>query len=385
MVLVTSTHAALSFSAMQIGRLAVVLLLPALALATVTDLNLLTCIILMGAIATLYTITGGMAAVVWTDVVQAALLMTGALVAVVTVFLSLEGGFGQFVSIVRTDNKMQMILPTMDIGVAAAWVVIVGNVFSRLSGLTSDQSVIQRYLTTPDVQASRRALWLDVAVSIPWAIIAFLLGTALYVFYKAHPELLHPSVDPNGIVPLFIAQALPPGLTGILIAAIFAAAMSSLDSAMHSTSTVLVSDVFIRFREKSSERTRILLAKGIVFVLGIFGTLVAVYLATTGVKSIWDQFITVVGLFVGVLAGLFTLGMFTRRTDGWDALSGALVGVLAMYWVSQYTRVSFFLYPAVGIIVCFIAGYLFSFWPRRRVLKPELTAVAAESRLEQLS
>lgn len=278
-----------------------------------------------------------------------------------------------------------MILPTMDIGVAAAWVVIVGNVFSRLSRLTSDQSVIQRYLTTPDVQASRRALWLDVAVSIPWAIIAFLLGTALYVFYKAHPELLHPSVDPNGIVPLFIAQALPPGLTGILIAAIFAAAMSSLDSAMHSTSTVLVSDVFIRFREKSSERTRILLAKGIVFVLGIFGTLVAVYLATTGVKSIWDQFITVVGLFVGVLAGLFTLGMFTRRTDGWDALSGALVGVLAMYWVSQYTRVSFFLYPAVGIIACFIAGYLFSFCPRRRILKPELTAVAAESRLEQLS
>ncbi len=374
----TRLFAALSFSLMQIGRLAVVLLLPALALATITDLSLSVCIVLMGVIATLYTVTGGMAAVVWTDVVQACLLMSGALVAVVVVFFSLDDGVSQFMGVVAEDHKMRIMLPTMDIGAAAIWVVLVGNIFSRLSGLTSDQTVIQRYLTTPDTKSAGRALWLDVFASVPWACLVFLLGTALYVFYKTHPAMLHPAVDINGVVPLFIAQTFPPGLTGLLIAAIFAAAMSSLDSSMHSTATVLVSDIYIRFIPGSTERSRVWMAKLIVFVLGVFGTLMAIYLAQSGIKSIWDTFIWIVGLFVGVLAGLFMLGIFTKRTDGWDVLGGAVTGAAGTFYVSQYTRISFFLYPVVSIVICVTVALVMSYIPRRRRINYSYTMYAEQ-------
>ncbi len=372
----TRLLAALAFCLLQIGRLAVVLLLPAMALATVTDLSMITSILLMGVIATIYTMTGGMHAVVWTDVVQAMLLMGGALVAVIVVLCSLDGGLGQFTHIVAADHKMRMVLPTMDIAAAAAWVVIVGNIFSRLSGLTSDQTIIQRYLITPDVKSARQALWVDVATSVPWAIIVFLLGTALYVFYKTNPAMLHPGVDTDGVVPLFIAQVFPPGLAGLLIAAIFAAAMSTLVASLHSTATVIVSDFYARFIPSSSERANLWLAKALVLVLGLFGSLLAIYMAQMGIKSVWDQFITIVGLFVGVLAGLFILGVFTVRTDGWDALLGALVGVAATFYVSAYTRIHFFLYPVVSIVVCVAVAYLLSFMPRQRQVNPSLTAYA---------
>ncbi len=371
--------AAASFCALQIGRLAVVLLLPALALSTVTDLSLAGAILLMGIIATVYTVTGGMEAVIWTDVVQAVLLLGGALATVLVVLARVDGGLAQFSSIVAADHKMQLVLPTMDIGATALWVIIVGNIFSRLSGLTADQAMVQRYLTTRDVRASRRALWLDVAVAIPWALIVFLMGTALYVFYKVHPEMLHPAISTDGVVPLFIAQAFPPGLTGLIIAAIFSAAMSSLDSSMHSTSTVLVTDFYVRFLPRSSERSRVRLAKLIILCLGLFGTFTAIYMANAGITSLWDLFITIFGLFVGVLAGLFILGIFTLRTDGWDALLGAVVGAVATYCVVRYTRINFFLYPAVGILVCVAVAYAASFIPRTRILSPQLTAFAAQA------
>ncbi|MCC6682469.1 MAG: sodium/solute symporter [Phycisphaeraceae bacterium] len=369
--------AAASFCALQIGRLAVVLLLPALALSTVTDLSLTGAILLMGIIATVYTVTGGMEAVIWTDVVQAVLLRGGALATVLVVLARVDGGLAQFSSIVAADHKMQMVLPTMDIGATALWVIIVGNIFSRLSGLTADQAMVQRYLTTRDVRASRRALWLDVAVAIPWALLVFLMGTALYVFYKTHPEMLHPAISTDGVVPLFIAQAFPPGLTGLIIAAIFSAAMSSLDSSMHSTATVLVTDFYVRFLPRSSERSRVRLAKLIILCLGLFGTFAAIYMANAGITSLWDLFITIFGLFVGVLAGLFILGIFTVRTDGWDALLGAVVGAAATYCVVRYTRINFFLYPAVGILVCVAVAYTASFIPRLRKNTMHLTAFAA--------
>ncbi|MCC6680760.1 MAG: sodium/solute symporter [Phycisphaeraceae bacterium] len=372
----TRMLAALAFCLLQIGRLAVVMLLPAMALATVTDLSMITSILLMGVIATIYTMTGGMHAVVWTDVVQAILLMGGALLAVVVVLCSLDGGLGQFTDIVAADDKFRLVLPTMDIAAASAWVVIVGNIFSRLSGLTSDQTIIQRYLITPDVRSARQALWVDVATSVPWAIIVFMLGTALYVYYKVNPAMLHPGVDTDGVVPLFIAQVFPPGMAGLMIAAIFAAAMSTLVASLHSTATVIVSDFYARFIPSSSEKTNLWLAKALVLVLGLFGSLLAIYMAQMGIKSIWDQFITIVGLFVGVLAGLFILGVFTVRTDGWDALIGAIAGVVATFYVSVYTRISFFLYPAVSIIVCVAVAYLLSFTPRQRQLDPSLTAYA---------
>jgi Na+/proline symporter len=243
---------------------------------------------------------------------------------------------------------------------AVLWVILVGNIFNRLASLTSDQSIVQRYLTTPDEKQSRKSLWLDVAASIPWAVIVFGFGTVLYVFYKTHPESIHPAVDIDGVVPMFIAQQLPNGLSGLIIAAIFAAAMSSLDSAIHSAATVLINDGVSRFRPQLSEKRKLLLARIFTIALGVFATLSAILMISADIISLWDFFIKVVGLITGPMAGLFILGMFTRRTHGRGALAGMLISLLLMWSVKEYSRVHFFLYGGIGIVSCVIAGWLFS-------------------------
>lgn len=357
---VVRQFAAITFCLMQIGRSAVVLYLPALALAAVTGLDLFVCIVVMGVLATAYTVAGGMAAVIWTDVIQAGVLLGGALLCVVVVVFSLDGGGGEFVRVAMSDSKFDMIHLRWDFASTALWVLIVGNTFSRLAIFTSDQAVVQRYLTTRDVKQAQRALWGDVAVSIPWALIVFLLGTALYVHYKTDPTALNPAVDVDGIVPFFIAQELPTGISGLIIAAVFAAAMSSLDSSIHSVATVAVTDFYKRFVPESSDHRRLVLARGVTLAMGVFATGMAIVLAITDIRSIWDFYIGLLGLFVGVIAGFFFLGIFTTRAGGVGAVLGGVVGGIAVYLVQSRTSVSVFLFPAVGLLVTFAAGYLFS-------------------------
>jgi SSS family solute:Na+ symporter len=349
--------AALTFCLLQIGRMAVVLYLPALVLSVVTGIPIITCILIMGVLATGYTVAGGMEAVIWTDVLQAGLLLLGAVLCVIFAIGGVEGGLGQAIALAEADDKLRMVNPDNGFMVSALWVILLGSVFSRFSNISADQSVIQRYLTTTDEKQAGRALWGDVAVSIPWAIIVFGMGTAIFVFYQANPDALAPGLRADAVVPFFISQQLPAGLSGLIIAGIFAAAMSSLDSAIHSVSTVLTTDVYRRFRGGGTDQSRLLIARGLTLLLGAFGTGIALLMTTAEILSIWDLFIEVVGLFVGMLAGLFVLGMFTTRTNSTGALLGALLGAASLYLVKQHTSMHFYLFPVVGIVVCVATGY----------------------------
>ena len=346
-----------TYSLLQLGRMAIVLYLPALALSVVTGMDKSLCIVVMGVLCTAYTVAGGIEAVIWTDVIQAVLLVGGALVCVVTVFCDIDGGPTRFFEIASADGKFHM----ADFGggfvTAGLWVVLVGNAFIRLGSLTSDQAVVQRYLTTPDEKASRRALWADVMASIPWAVLVFTFGTALYVFYKLHPDLLSPTLDTDGIVPLFVAQKIPAGLSGLIVAAVFAAAMSSLDSAMHSVATIWVTDFYARFKPDSLDHTRLKLARRITLLLGLFGTITALWMASTDMKSLWDSFQAIIGLFIGGLTALFALGIFTRRTHALGAMIGFATSAVVLAVMIQQTRVHFFLYSAIGFLCCYAVGY----------------------------
>jgi SSS family transporter len=352
--------AAVVFSLLQIGRMAVVLYLPALVLSVVTGIPIYGCVLIMGVLATAYTTAGGMEAVIWTDVLQALLLLGGALLCVVVAVAKTEGGIGEVVATAFSDDKLRLVGTGWDITSGAVWVILLGSVFSRFSSVSADQSVIQRYLTTTDEKQAARALWGDVAVSIPWAFIVFMMGTALYVFYKAHPGQVTPGLGADAMVPMFVSQELPMGVSGLIIAAIFAAAMSSLDSSIHSVATVVVTEMFQRFRPSSSERVRLNLARVLTVLLGVFGTGMALFMASTFVVSVWDVFLEIMGLLAGVLAGLFLLGLFTLRANSAGAMVGALLGALTLYWVKQHTDIHFFLYSVIGIGVCFIGGYALS-------------------------
>ena len=358
--LVVRLMGTVTYSLLQLGRMAIVLYLPALALSVVTGMDTYLCIIVMGVLCTAYTVAGGIEAVIWTDVIQAVLLVGGALICVATVFLDIDGGPVQFFKIASADGKFHMTDFSWGLATAATWVVLFGNGFIRLGSLTSDQAVVQRYLTTPDEKTACRALWTDVFTSVPWAVIVFMLGTALYVFYKLNPAMLSPTLDTDAIVPLFVVQKIPAGLSGLIVAAIFAAAMSSLDSAMHSVATIWVTDFYARFKPQSPDHVRLKLARMLTLLLGVFGTAAALWMASSDISSLWDSFQAIIGLFIGGLAALFALGIFTRRAHALGVIIGLITSAVVLYFVIHHTNVNFLLYSGIGFLCCYLVGYVAS-------------------------
>lgn len=345
-------YASLSFVLYQVGRMAIVLFLPAIALSAVTGIGVYTCILVMGVLATLYTVIGGIKAVIWTDVVQVFVLYGGALLSLAILLTTLEGGFSGLISEGLKYDKFHMFNWTWDWTTTAVWVVLVGNLFMNLVPYTSDQAVVQRYFTTRDEKTAARSIWTNAILLIPSTLTLFLLGTGLWAFYRANPELLNPALPTDSIFPLFIAQQLPAGVAGLLIAAVFAASMSTLDSSLNSVSAALVTDFFVRFRPGASDAARLRLARWLTGGLGALATGTSIALATFDIGSLWDTFQGMMGLLGGGLAGLFALGIFCRSANGRGAMTGALASVLILFWVQQHTDLHFFLYGAVGVLSC---------------------------------
>ena len=349
-------YASVSFVLYQLGRMAIVLFLPAIALSTVTGISVYTCIVVMGVLSTLYTVMGGIKAVIWTDVVQVFVLYGGALLSLVILLAKTDGGLGAIVSAGIDYDKFHMFNWTWDWTTTAVWVVIVGNFFLNLVPYTSDQAVVQRYFTTKDEKTAAKSIWTNAALLLPSTLTLFMLGTGLWAFYRSNPELLNPTLPTDSIFPLFIAQQLPVGIAGLLIAAVFAASMSTLDSSLNSVSAALVTDFYVRFRPTAGDSTRLLLARLLTAGLGVLATVTSIALATFDIGSLWDTFQGMMGLLGGGLAGLFALGIFFRSANGAGAMTGAVASVFILYWVQQHSDLHFFLYGAVGILSCVLVA-----------------------------
>ncbi len=350
-----------AFVLFQLGRMAIVMFLPALALATVTNIDVIPCVLLMGVLTVVYCVFGGITADIWTDFVQTIVFMGGALLSVVYILMKTDGGLTGMVDLAMAENKLKMVNWTWDATTAALWVVLIGNIFDKMISYTSDQTAIQRYMTTADEKKAAQSIWLNAIVAMPATVMFFIVGTALYVYYVQHPNRLIPGVKNDAIFPLFIARELPAGLAGILVASIFAAAQSTISTSMNSMSTVVVTDWWLRLRRTPpTERQNIILARSLTAVFGIAGTACAVLLAVSDIKSLWDLFVQLLGLTGGALTGLFFLGIFTRRANGTGAAVGAVVSVVTVYIVQKHTDLHFFLYGMTGIVSCFVVGYLAS-------------------------
>ena len=362
-------YASVSFILYQIGRMAIVLFLPAIALSTVTGFDVYACILAMGVLATIYTALGGIEAVIWTDVVQVFVLLGGALLSLAVLALNVEGGIAGIVGAGMEYDKFHMFNWTWDWTTSAVWVVIVGNFFNNLVPYTSDQAVVQRYFTTGDEKAAAKSIWTNAVLLIPSTLTLFMVGTGLWAFYRSRPELLDPTLPTDSVFPLFIVQQLPAGIAGIVIAGVFAASMSTLDSSLNSVSAAVVTDFYVRFRKAVSDRRRLRLARLLTVVLGVSATATSIALASFEVGSLWDAFQGMMGLFGGGLAGLFALGIFFKRANGRGALIGAVASVAILYWVQQHTDLHFFLYGAVGVLSCVGVGLLAGVFVKDRTPK----------------
>lgn len=349
-----------AFVLMQLARMGIILCLPALALASVSDLPVWLCIVAMGVLCTVYTALGGIEAVIWTDVLQVVVLLGGALLSLGIIVAGVDGGIAGVLTVAHADAKLHAFNWTFDHTVAAVWVVVIGNMFITLGPYTTDQVVIQRYLTTRTEKLAAKAIWTNAILTVPAAAVFFAVGTALYVFYKAHPAALDPSVPTESVFPWFIATQLPVGVAGLVIAGLFAAAMSSLDSSLNSIAAALVTDFYRRFASGVTDQRCLKLARWLTILAGIFGTSTALLIASLEITSLWDLFVEVLGILTGSLSGLFALGIFTRRATGTGGLIGAAASIVAVVAVRQLTDLHFFLYAAVAVATCLAVGYVAS-------------------------
>lgn len=351
------------FSLFQIGRMAIVMYLSALALAAVTPFSETEAILVMGLLSVIYSTMGGVSAVIWTDTIQTFVLLGGALLILFLSVYKIDGGLSAFFTLAESSDKFHMINWDWDwqsYTSSAFWVLIVGSLAQNLISYTSDQAVVQRYMTTSSEKQAARSIWTNGIMSLGAGLLFFLLGTALFVFYKQHPAHLDPTFKNDAIMPLFIVQELPVGLAGLLVAGIFAAAQSTISTSMNSTATALVTDFLKPNLAGKADRFYLNMGRLFTFCLGLAGTVFAVLLATADIKSLLDQFFAFIGLFGGSLGGLFLLGLFTTRTSGAAAVIGAIVGAVVLYLVQMYTQTHVYLYAFVGVTSCFISGYLAS-------------------------
>ncbi len=351
-----------SFTLFHVFRMAVVMSLTGLALAVATPLTPTQSVLLMGGLSMIYCTMGGIEAVIWTDTAQTMVLMGGALLALAMLMLGAEGGIGGAWSVAWEADKFRIANLHWNVTDAqiALWVIVIGGIGQNLASYTADQAVVQRYMTTPDQRRAARSIWTNALMTIPATLLFFGMGTALFAFYRTHPGRLDPTITTDQIFPLFIACEMPVGLAGLIVAGIFSAAQSTVSTSMNSTATTIVTDFLRPFHACRTEGGYLRSARVITFLMGAAGTLLGLVFIDPQIRSLFDAFLMVIGLFMGALGGLFALGVLTRRANAFGALTGALVGAAVMVSIWQFTAVNGFLYTACGIASCFSVGYLAS-------------------------
>ena len=354
------------FILFQIGRVGIVLYLPALALSVVTGIDVTVCILLMGVVCTIYTVTGGIEAVIWSDVLQVAVLLVGAVFCLVLMAIHVEGGLTAIFTTAAAAEKTKVFDWSPGLTTATSWVLILAWP-TQLIPYTSDQSVIQRYLTTPDESSARRGIWTNALITLPGTFLFFAIGTALWAFFRANPGELAPGLaQHDSIFPWFIVHQMPAGVSGLLIAGVFAASMSSVDSSLNSVATAVVTDFYRRLRANASEAGSMKVARIVTVAFGAVGTAFALFMAESDVRSLWDRFNELMGLLGGGLAGLFILGIFTRRANAPGALVGLAASAIIQYLVKTHTDLIFFLYSTTGLLTCVVVGYAASLFFRNQ-------------------
>ncbi|HLU89637.1 MAG TPA: sodium/solute symporter, partial [Cyclobacteriaceae bacterium] len=349
----------ITFILLQLARMGVVVYLPAIAIASVTGMNILLCIAIMGAFSTAYTVMGGIEAVIWTDVIQVLVLLGGALLALFIALENIDGGFSKVYEMGMEHQKFKLFEWSWDFTEFVFWVGIVGFFFLNLISYTSDQVVIQRYLTVRNEDEAAKSIWTNGVITIPGIFVFFGLGTVLYVYYLTNPEKVG-ATNPEELLPYFVVAELPLGAAGLVIAGIFAASMSSLDSSMNSIATAYITDIHKHYWAGWEDIRYLGLAKIVTVVTGLFGTLTAMWIAVSEVGFIFELFQRLLGMIGGCLAGVFILAIFSRKANATGVIIGIVSGAVITFLVSRFTDVHGYLYGAIGVLTCTIIGYFSS-------------------------
>jgi SSS family solute:Na+ symporter len=287
---------------------------------------------IIGLIVLFITLLGGIEAVIWLDVFQGFLLISGGIITLIIIIASTQGGFSAIWDVARENQRTGFGPYEFNFIKLTFFVMVLNGIFYAIQKYGTDQTIVQRYLTARSDRDAIKASLMGVLLSVPvWALFMF-IGTALFAYFSINAIDLPAGMKPDAVFPIFIGSKLPMGVVGLVLAALLAAAISSLDSDLNCLSAICVEDYFIRFRPQSTERQRMLLSRIIIVLAGLAAIFIALYYTRIGGKGVLGIVFTLYSIFSGGIAGMFLLGIFTKRANK----QGVYIGIAASVIFTAY-------------------------------------------------
>jgi len=334
----------------RLGWLGTVVYAPAMAMSIVTGIPLWTCICMMGLLATAYTALGGLAAVVWTDAIQFVILIGGAFWVAISLIHGVEGGAGEIMAVAKETGRLQIADWNLNLYAMTGPAVAISFFFQLMQDYGTDQVTVQRLMATGSMKKTIKSVSFNAVTDFVIIGLLMFIGLGLFAFFQSLeiPE----NLSPDKIMPYYIIHYLPQGISGLLITAVFAAAMSSMDSGINSIATVVIHDF------TKGVKNEVRLARIITVALGILATGLAFYVST--IDGILKAFFSFMGMFSAPVLALFLMGVLTRKGNfkGW--LIGLGASIVVSIWIQNYTEIHELYYFPFSFAMSFIIGLIAS-------------------------
>lgn len=330
-------------------------------------------IVLLGAVMIIFTFYGGMEAVIWVEVVQLVIYIGGAIAAAIVLLNQIDGGMPQVLEIGRQFDKFDLFDFTLDFTKTYTfWAGLIGGCFLTMSTHGTDQYLVQRYLCTDRASRASLALLSSGAVVLGQFIGFLFIGVLLFAFYApfnaaeyTNAGVLNSSVPAtfpfaggDKVFPDFITKFMPTGLSGLVIAAIFAAALSS---SLNSIAATFVNDLYKPFARDKSDKHLLKISGWLTLIIGIIQIIVALVVMKQN-RSALDQALSVASLFNGPVLGVFLVGTFIKRANETAALTGMAASIVLMLYIKFATPIAWTWYVLIGSLTTFLVAWLASFF-----------------------
>ena len=352
--------ASAAFILFMIARTAIVAYLPALALCAVTGMDINLAIVLVTLVTIVYCTIGGVEAVIWSDFVQSVILIGSTALILAWLIVGTDGGLSGYISMGSSAGKFRIFNLAMDWTQPCFWVVFVGGLVANLASYTSDQCVVQRYMTTPDERGAAKSILFNGVLSFANCFVFFSLGVALWTFYQSHAGALPAGTKPDAVLAVFIARELPVGISGLVLAAVAAATMSTLSANLNSASSAITTDFYQRcFGGANALRC----GKVSTVAIGLLGGAFALWLANADIGNIYDQFQRFLGVLTGGLGCLFFMGIFMKKVNGFGATCGLIANYVVCFGLDRLNftgKPHLLLYGLLGMLACLLVAPLAS-------------------------
>ena len=325
-------YSSVSFAFTHFSKMGTVFFLLALALSKMVGMDTVTLIWILGVVVIFITLVGGMEAIVWLDVIQGILLVVGGVVSLIIILFTTEGGPTAIWNVAMENGRIGFGPFDWDFVNLTFIVMVLNGIFYAIQKYGTDQTIVQRYLTAKSDREAIKAALIGVLLSVPvWAMFMF-IGTALFSYYKISGDPLPAGIKPDAVFAYFIMTKLPVGIVGLVISALIAAAISTLNADLNCLSAICVEDYYSRLRPKSTEKLKMIMSKIFIIVAGIGAIAIALVYVKVGTKGVLETIFTLYAIFSGGIAGMFLLGIFTKRAN----MNGLYFGIGASVLFTAY-------------------------------------------------